>query len=242
LRFGAAELDDLEPLERERALLADHLALARRQRGEEILEASITLVDPVELAVGPDQPSGLLEQRHLRLGDERGVRGGEAVRRDDALGRSDQGGGQNRLAGQQAAAGDRRERHGDLELGIIVAAGALIGVRPAVIEHIFAEAVALHISGQHRIGPSVRAVDGDRQRLPAGAGGGAARLLERREEGVAEERIVGAGAAVPILGREARHALRQSGDDRLLAHDERCPEKWGPVFGSGSAPTKDPFS
>ena len=32
---------------------------------------------------------------------------------------------------QQAAAGRRRERHRDLELRIIAAAGALIGLRPA---------------------------------------------------------------------------------------------------------------
>ena len=42
----------------------------------------------------------------------------------------------------------RRERHRDLELGIILPAGALPRIGPAVVEHIFALAVALQIGGR----------------------------------------------------------------------------------------------
>src|SRR5262245_1636986 len=41
-------------------------------------------------------------------------------------------------AREEAAAGRWRERHRHLELGIVAAAGALVGVGPAMIEHIFA--------------------------------------------------------------------------------------------------------
>ncbi len=44
---------------------------------------------------------------------------------------------------QQARAGRRRERHGDLQLGIIIASRAVPGVGPGMVEHIFALAVAL---------------------------------------------------------------------------------------------------
>jgi hypothetical protein len=39
---------------------------------------------------------------------------------------------------QEAPPGRRRERHRDLELGIVVAAGPLVGVGPAVVEDVLA--------------------------------------------------------------------------------------------------------
>src|SRR5580700_6492399 len=49
---------------------------------------------------------------------------------------------------QEPASGCRRERHGDLQLWIIAAAGALIGLGPAAVEHIFPARMALHIAGR----------------------------------------------------------------------------------------------
>ena len=61
-----------------------------------------------------------------------------------------------------------------------------------MVEHIFALAVGLQIGRRGR-GRRAVALDQDRQRRPAGAGADAARLLERRQEGVAEERIAAPG-------------------------------------------------
>jgi NAD+ synthase (glutamine-hydrolysing) len=57
---------------------------------------------------------------------------------------------------EQARAGDRRERHGDLQLRIVPPAGALIGVGPAPVEHELAPAVRLQIAR------------GGREQAPAG--------------------------------------------------------------------------
>ena len=57
-----------------------------------------------------------------------------------------------------------------------------------------------------RINAAVRAVDADRDRLPAGAAADASRILERGEEGVAQERVVGPRARVPLRGVERADA------------------------------------
>ena len=49
---------------------------------------------------------------------------------------------------EEPASGDRRERDGHLKLGIIAAAGALVGVGPGMVEHVFALAVALEVAGR----------------------------------------------------------------------------------------------
>src|SRR6185369_17779604 len=94
-----------------------------------------------------------------------------------------------RPAPEQPRAWHRREGRGDLELGIIFAAGALPGVGPAMIEHIFALAVDLEIGG--RCGKEVRSVvlDEDRRGSPASAPTDASRILEGRQKGMADERV-----------------------------------------------------
>src|SRR5207237_9896058 len=55
LAYGVAgEVDDLQLLDGAGALLADRLAVARGQSGEEFVEAPIALIEPVELAVGAE--------------------------------------------------------------------------------------------------------------------------------------------------------------------------------------------
>jgi hypothetical protein len=90
-------------------------------------------------------------------------------------------------------------------------AGALPRVGPAVVEYIFALAVALEIG--RRRGDEVRrlVLDQQRRRSPAGAGADAARILERREECMAEERVAGC-ESVPrrrVQSRNTGRDLRQ---------------------------------
>ena len=56
--------------ERVVALAADGLALARRERGEEIVEARVAGILPVELLVGALQESEFAEEAEFRLGRE----------------------------------------------------------------------------------------------------------------------------------------------------------------------------
>ena len=71
-------------------------------------------------------------------------------------------------AGQEAPAGGRGERHGGLELRVVAAAGALLGVRPVVVEDVLALAVALGV--ERHDGDSSAAGAGDQvARHPAGA-------------------------------------------------------------------------
>ena len=155
-------------LERFLALAADGLALARRERAEEIVEAAIAGVLPVELLVGALQESELAEEAVFVFGRESDVHAGRAV---DAA-KLDEPADQSlaRIARvpagphQQPAAGRRRERYRDLQFRIVVAAGVVIGLGPAVVEHVFAARVALEIAGR---GGNERAVGGVR---PADAG------------------------------------------------------------------------
>ena len=105
---------------------------------------------------------------------------------------------------EQARARHRRERHGDLQLGIIAPAGALEGLRPAMVEDVFALAVALQIE---RGGAQQGAVLGLGQqvlRLPAGAPADRLGILQRLQEPVAEEGVAGRArrqrAGVPLVG------------------------------------------
>ena len=61
-------------------------------------------------------------------------------------------------------------------------------------------------------------IDRDGQRAPAGLGGGAARFFQRGQEGVAEERVVGAGAGIPGGRIESTHAIANPGNDGFAAH------------------------
>ena len=63
--------------ERILAFAADHFALARGERGEEVIEGRVAGVDPVELTVGALQIAARAEQFPLRLRKEGDVhRGG----------------------------------------------------------------------------------------------------------------------------------------------------------------------
>src|SRR3546814_12952790 len=93
---------------------------------------------PMELAVDADQPAAALEQRRFARRDESGVGGGKTILPHQFLGRRYEAEREAGVVRQQPPARHRRERHGDLELGIIAPAGPLERVGPGMIAHIFA--------------------------------------------------------------------------------------------------------
>ena len=108
-------------------LAVGFLALLGGEGLEEGVEALVAAIGPVELAVAPQQPARALAGRAAGLIEEEGVRGGEAVarRRWSRWLRSAASPRSRRIevrCGQQARAGGRRERHGDRELRVVVAA------------------------------------------------------------------------------------------------------------------------
>ena len=242
---GAGEPLDLDAAgERVAPLAADRLALARSERAEEILERREAAILPVKLLIVAPEKAALAEQRPLRFRHEGNVRRGclaQPAQLHQAL--SERGFRDRRMrAGgdQQAAAGRRRERHRDLQLRIIAAAGALIGVGPAGIEDVFAARMGLEIARRDADDGAVDRLGDEMLRLPAGACGRRFRYFQRRQESVARERVrrrarAGAGgAAVPVRGRDlgdrGDHANAQVGGlgrgGRLTGHGQgRNPSK-----------------
>ena len=107
--------------------------------------------------------------------------------------------------------GHRRERHGDLQLGIIVAAGPLVGVGPGMVEDVFALAVGLQVAGRAAAtAPSPSSTARWRGAQPVRAADGARRLPARCRKAWARNglngRRIGVGAGVPGLGRDVGDA------------------------------------
>ena len=162
-------------------LATDGFAFARRQRGEEIVKACETLALPVKLLVGALQIAEPAEELEFRLGRKGHMHAGSAA----ALANLDQAAGERALDGlglravahQEAAAGRRRERYGDLQLRIIAAAGALIGLGPAAVEHVFTARVALEIAGRRGNQGAIRRFCQHMPSLPARSGTDRLRIL-----------------------------------------------------------------
>lgn len=147
-----------------------------------------------------------MQRRNARAARQTGQRARQAVAHGVAIGAGPR---------EKPRAGDGRERHAGLQLRVITPARVLIGLRPAVVENIFALAVAFGVE-RHGAGENARFVARDQvMRRPAGARAHAARIFQRRQEGVAEERIVGACARIPFGGR-----------DRVQAFDRVDLQRW----------------
>jgi hypothetical protein len=174
----------------------------------------------MELDAAAQQPAARGKVGDFGLLDEGHVGRGQAVLHDHRLDRR-----QQRLAGgsQQPLARHRRERHGDLQLGIIVSAGALEGVGPAVIEDIFALAVGLEIGRRRGEQRPVLAFDQDRRRSPAAALADAARFFQRGEKGVTEEGVARSGQRVPAPGIDGGDARRDARDQLRFTVGHRLP-------------------
>ena len=206
------------------------LRLREDERGQEIVEAGIALVEPVELLVVALQQPVLAERVPIGLGQE-----GEWIDEAPIFSRSARKPATSAArAVSRSACGETRSRgpvtgvNGtrDLQLRIVAPAGALVGVGPAVVEDVLALAMGLRVAG--RGGDDLAGVpvlDQDMHRLPARAPADAARILERRQEGVRDEGVVGLGRLRPVAGRRARrtrarrvrHGVPLRGRDSLEA-------------------------
>ena len=166
-----------------------------------------------------DQPISALTLACRRLVDERDVRRRDVVLRGDRFDRRQQ---LLRAAAEQARSRHGRERHRNLELGIILPACPLPRPGPAVVEHILALTVALEIGS--RGGDQVVGIvlNQDRRRRPARARPDAARILKRRQKRVADE-WVARSEPIPSSAVQARHARCDLGDDVSFAVGHRLP-------------------
>src|SRR6476646_465629 len=136
--------------ERLGALAADVLSLARGQRREELIEARIAGVLPMELLVGTLEEAARAQELPLRRGGERDVYGGGAgapADIDERIGemRAHRLGVRARPR-EQALPGRGRARHRNLQLGIVTSPRALVRLRPAVVEDIFAARMRFHVA------------------------------------------------------------------------------------------------
>ncbi len=123
------------------AFLADVLAFARRERGEEGVKIFVAVVEPMELLAGAMQEAHLTPGLGFGGAAKGEVQGGEAVVGRDLHRALDQGGlacGLVARTGEQAAACDRGKGHGNLQFRVVASACGLVGVGPVVIEDIFA--------------------------------------------------------------------------------------------------------
>ena len=129
------------------------------------------------------------------------------------------------IAHQQPPTRNRREGHGGLQLRIVAAAGALIGVGPGVIENIFAVGMRFQIAG-HAGGDAASCVlQNEMLRQPAGRARRRSALFQRVQKGMADERVVRARcvtarivatrASVPLRSRYRGDALDHA-DDRAF--------------------------
>ena len=108
---------------------------------------------------------------------------------------------------QEPASGHRGEGYRHLELRVVAAAGALKGIRPAVVEDVFAHRVRLEIGGEDGGRAAVRAVEDEMLAEPAGLPRRRARLLQGREEIVGEEGVVLDREILAERGRAGLHSL-----------------------------------
>ncbi len=143
---GAGQELDLDTAgERLLAFAADHLALPGSELGQEGLEIRVALIDEVKLLSSALQESRRAERFPFRSSRKRNV----GRRRADFFAPYAKACNQLLARGftmsrrcQEASAGCGGKRHRDLELRIIIQASAAIGVRPAMIEHIFAHGMS----------------------------------------------------------------------------------------------------
>ena len=180
------------------------------------------------LLAQPQQPAVRTEALPVGLGAEGGMDRADAIVAGDLGQHLDHGVAHAVFvragAREQAGAGHRREGHGDLELGVVAAAGALEGLRPAMVEDVFALAVAFHVERGGALQGAVVAFGQQILRLPAGPPADRLGILQRLQEAVAEERVAGRArrqrAGVPLLGfdRGKRFDDPQADGRRVIRH------------------------
>ena len=160
-------------VERRLSLLAQGLALARSERFEKGLVIGIALVEEMELLVGAVQEA----RRASKIGvSSSGAKGDMGRGETEAVGHLLQPFGEQKagfrnvmpLRDEEARASRRGKGDRALQLWVIAPASPLEGIRPAVVEHVFALAVAFQIA-RHRADQDPVAFEQQVLTLPAAA-------------------------------------------------------------------------
>lgn len=131
---------------------------------------------------------------------------------------------------EQTLACDRCEGYGAQQLGVIADAGALAGIRPGPVEHVFAVGMALAIQRQCGPQPPLRIAQQTMGRLPATATADAAAVLERTEKRVTQKGLRIGQQGIPFGGiefGEALYGLDRHGRSLACRADEKKPRQGG---------------
>ena len=203
------------------AFLADRLALARGQPGEEIVEGFIAPVVPVKLLSHAPQEPRLAEGLPLVLGAEGNVKGRNPV----VLGQLHQPGRQHQPGllllrtrpNHEARPGDRCERHRDLQLRVVLPAGTLERIRPAPVEHVLAVGMALQIARHRPDQPALVVLDRKVLRQPARTARNRAALFEDSQEAMRHKGVVRSRAGIPLGRLDLRYIVENLYLYRLAA-------------------------
>ena len=198
-------------------------ALARGECGQKIVEGAKTPVLPVELRAQPLQPALLGQGVPFLARAEGGVDRGTAQLLRHGFQCPGHGRHGARVAREDARPRHRGERHRHLELGIVAPASAFQRVGPGVVEHIFAVGVGLGVAGGHRHHLARGVMQHGVARMPAGARAHRAAILQRREEGVGDERIIRPGTAIPCR-------LPDFGNPGIYTQRQRCFIRHAPPY------------
>jgi hypothetical protein len=147
----------------------------------------------MELLVGALQVAARRQQIPFGLRHEGDVHGGGTVGLADLHQALRKRGSQLVLSGpgryQQARASGRGERHRHLELGIVAAAGTLIGIGPPAIENVFAARMRFEIAGDDPDDLAI-ALGHEMLRHPPGFGRRRTRRFQCRQKSVRNEWII----------------------------------------------------
>ena len=172
----------------------DRLAVARVQRGQEIVESPVAVIVPVKLLVVALQEAVLAQKLRFGLAGKGHVHGGGvgrvAQRHQSARERGSDPLAIDAVADQQPRAGGGRKGHRGLQFRIIASAGALIGIRPAAVEDVFALRMRFQIAG-HDAGDLAVEPCQEMPRPPAGAGAGRAGGFGGGKKCVGNEGVIG---------------------------------------------------
>src|SRR4029079_6507140 len=146
----------------------------------------VVRVFPMKLLVRALQKASFAERTPFLFGQERNVRGRQIARSGylyELIGESAPDRVDQRAGGcKQTRPGHRRKWNRDLQFRIVVAARALKGFGPAMVENILAAGVALPVTGRCAQKHPVRVFREQVPRLPTGSGPDRAGLLERRQK------------------------------------------------------------
>ena len=194
---------DLDPAGGDVAALAPQLPATLGIQGlEKVGEVAVARVVPVILdAHAPQRRSAAAQRRGRGLLREQAVQGRQPPFPHELLGAVEelagQGGALPLLGDQHAWSGDRRERDGADQLGVVAAAGALIGLGPRPVEDELAVRILLQVQRQRAheaaCGPGQQVHGHPAVRAQAIV------LFHAVQEVVPQEGVIGVDHAVPVL-------------------------------------------